>query len=357
MDMRTEELARRIGAELRGDPGRVVTGCAGLQEAGASDVSFLANARYTPFLATTKAGAVILADRDARHAGDLTVLVAAEPYFAFRQAMVCFYGLAGKLPARISDQSVIDPSAAIGSDCRIEPFAYIGAKARIGRRCVIHPHCYIGSGCVVGDDCTLFPNVTIYQDCVLGDRVTLHAGCVIGQDGFGYAMHAGAHQKIPQAGNVVIADDVEMGANCAIDRATMGSTRIDAGTKLSNLVAIGHGTKVGKHNILVAQVGIAGSVQTGDYVVLGGQTGVAGHLRIGHQVQCAGKTAVIQDIPDGHRQYGGIPAVPLPVAKRNAMFTAQMPQFIQHVRRMDKRLAELERRLAEQDAARPNPSS
>ncbi len=345
MSLTVQTLAERIDAERRGDGSRVVKGCAGLEEAGETDVTFLANARYLRFVAQTRAAAVILSSKDAEQAGDRTVLVVSDPYFAFRQAMVVLHGFRRHPETRVSDQAVIDPTATVGPDCCIEPNVHIAPNVKIGRGCVFYPHCYVGAGTVIGDFCVFHPNVTIYETCVIGDRVTLHAGCVIGQDGFGYATHDGAHHKIPHVGNVVIENDVDVGANCAVDRATMGSTVIGAGTKLSDLVAIGHGTKVGRHNLLVAQVGIAGSAQTGDYVAMGGQVGVVGHIRVGSLNQFAGKTAIVQDVPDGPGLYGGIPAVPLPVALRNAKFSQKMPQFIQQVRQMERRIEELEKRV------------
>ena len=227
------------------------------------------------------------------------------------------------------------------------PMACVAAGARVGRRCVIYPYCFVGPDAVVGDDCVLFPNVTVYDRCVLGDRVVLHAGCVIGQDGFGYATYEGKHWKIPQTGNVVVEDDVEMGAGCVVDRATVGSTRIGLGTKFSDLVAIGHGAVIGKHNLLVAQVGIAGSSQTGDYVVMGGQVGVAGHLKIGDMARIAAKAGVKDDLP-AHGQYGGQPAQPFGQTKRSLVAVARLPELIQAFRKLQKRVAELESQMVPQ---------
>ncbi|MEE9212748.1 MAG: UDP-3-O-(3-hydroxymyristoyl)glucosamine N-acyltransferase, partial [Phycisphaeraceae bacterium] len=341
MTITLEQLAHKIGAQLRGDGSQTVIGCASLEEAGPEHVSFLANRKYANQLAASRAGAIIVCPDDADQADDRTLLVADDPYFAFRQAMVELHGWRQQPVPGISELAYIDPSAVIGELCTIRPFAYIAPRATIGKRCIIYPQCYVGKDSVIGDDCVIYPNVTIYAGCVLGDRVTVHAGCVIGQDGFGYATHNGKHHKIPSAGNVVIEDDVELGANCAIDRATVGSTVIGKGTKLSDLIAIGHGTTVGQHNLLVAQVGLAGSTRTGDYVAMGGQVGVAGHLTIADHVQLAGKTAVITDIPD-KGQYGGIPAVPLQQAKRNALATSELPGLIQDSQRIKKRLEKLE---------------
>lgn len=346
MSMTLEELARLLGAELRGDGTHVVSGCAGLEEAGADDVSFLANRRYAHCLATTRAGAVILSKEDADQLDNGSALIAEDPYFAFREAMVAMYGFRPRSEPGISEQAIVHPGAKVAASCSVQDFAFIAANARLGERCVVYPHCYIGENVVIGDDCTLFPNVTIYESCVLGDRVHLHAGCVIGQDGFGYATHEGSHHKIPQVGNVVIEDDVELGANCAVDRATVGSTVIGAGTKLSDLVAIGHGTRLGSHNLIVAQVGLAGSVQTGSHVVMGGQVGVAGHLKIGDGVQIAAKSALKDDVED-HVVVGGAPAMPLQLAKRNYLAFMRLGEYVRDLRRMKKQVEKLQRRLDE----------
>lgn len=343
--MTLDELAQKIGAELRlaggADARRPVRGCATLDEAGPDDISFLANPRYAAKIATTRAAAVIVGQ--GVECEDRTLLRTADPYFAFRNAVVALHGLRQHpQPADgpISRLAVTDPAATIGQGCIIHPFAVVSAGARIGAHCVLYPHTFIGPDAVVGDDCVLFPSVTLYDRCVLGNRVTLHAGTVIGQDGFGYATHKGAHHKIPQVGNVIVEDDVEMGANCSIDRATIGSTVIGRGTKFSDCVTIGHGCKVGKHNLFVALVGLAGSVETGDYVALGGQVGVAGHLKIGSQAQVAATSGVMTDIPE-KSQYGGTPAVPLNDAKRLHLSTLKLPDLIARVKQLEREVEKL----------------
>jgi len=350
MGMTVEELAERIGVKVLGEGSKMVHRCAGLEDAGAEDVSFLANRKYAKLLATSQAGAVVVAEDQAQELAGRTVLVAKDPYFAFRQAVVALHGFREHPPVGISEQAVIDPTAIIGQGCVIQPLVHIARGARIGDGCVIYPHCYVGPQAVLGDGCVLYPNVTVYNECILGQRVTVHSGCVIGQDGFGYATHGGKHHKIPHTGNVVIEDDVELGACCTVDRATVGSTRIGRGSKFSDLVAIGHGTTIGKHNLLVAQVGIAGSTQTGDYVIMGGQAGVAGHLRIGSMTQIAAKAGVMDDIPD-NVQYGGIPAMPFNQTKRSVLAVARLPEMVQEFRKLQKRVAQLESQISSNTAS------
>ncbi len=349
MSMTLHALAQRIGATVDGDGERDVRGCAGIEEAGPDEVTFVANIKYTRHLATTGAAAVIVG-RDTDGEGCATTLLRADdPYFAFREAVVALHGFR-KHPDGIDPRAIVSDKATVGRDCTIMPWAYVDDGAVIGDRTVIYPHCYVGVRSRTGEACILYPSVTVYEDCFLGDRVVLHAGCVIGQDGFGYATHAGEHHKIPHVGAVVIEDDVEMGANCAVDRATVGATRVGKGTKFSDLIAIGHGTRIGRHNMLVGQVGIAGSAETGDYVVMGGQVGVAGHIRIGDGTQIAAKAGVRGDIPDGGGQYGGIPATPLADAKRTVMAAMQLPKYVQKIRAMERRIAALEQRLEEREA-------
>lgn len=356
MGMTLGQLGERIGATVRGDPTLEVEGCAGLEEAGPRQVSFLANRKYLKLLSATRAGAVIVSPQDGSQAPEtMSLLVAKDPYFAFREAVVALHGMRRLPPAGIHPLAVIDASAQIGEGCCIEPFVVVSRGARIGARTVIYPHSTVGADVVMGRDCVLYPGVTVYDGCVLGDRVTLHSGCVIGQDGFGYATHGGQHHKIPQVGNVVIEDDVEMGACCTVDRATVGSTRIGKGSKFSDLVAIGHGASIGEHNLLVAQVGIAGSTQTGRYVVMGGQAGVAGHLKIGDGAQVSAKAGVMDDLAPGG-QYGGQPALPMSTTKRNLLALNRLPGLIQELRQLQKRVEELQAQLEEEPRWRKHSS-
>jgi UDP-3-O-[3-hydroxymyristoyl] glucosamine N-acyltransferase len=341
MTLTVDELADQIGAECRGDGHQTITGCAPLDAAGPEEVSFLANGKYVRQLAGCEAGAVILDHENAKQATERTLLVASDPYYAFRNAMVTLHGFRHQPEAGISDRAMIAPTAQLGEDCHIGAFVVIEDGAVLGDRCAVYPNCHIGAQAQLGEDCVLHPQVTVYDRCVLGDRVTLHSGCVIGQDGFGYATHQGAHHKIPQAGRAVVGDDVEMGANCSVDRATLGDTVIGEGTKFSNSVTIGHGTKVGRHNLFVAQVGLAGSVKTGDYVALGGQVGVAGHLHIGDQAQVAGHSGVMNNIP-AKVNYGGAPAQPLKDLFRMHAQLRKLPELSQTVKSLAKRLTQLE---------------
>jgi UDP-3-O-[3-hydroxymyristoyl] glucosamine N-acyltransferase len=318
--MRADELAERIGAQVVGDGAIRLTSAATLDEAKPGQVSFLANARYADKLRETRASAVIVASSVA--ADGLTLLKSADPYFAFRQAVVALHGFRRHPVEGVSSAAHVHPSASVGQGTVIYPGAYVGPRARIGR------------------DCILYPGAVVYDECVLGDRVTIHSGTVIGQDGFGYATHKGEHHKIPQVGNVVIEDDVEIGSNCAIERAALGSTVIGRGTKLDSLVAVGHGTKIGPHGLIVAQVGIAGSVVVGHHATIAGQVGIAGHLKIGDNVTIAAQAGVINDIPD-QTIIMGAPAMPVAQARRVYTIFQQLPELLERLKQLEQRIEEL----------------
>jgi len=355
-EMSLSQLAERLGGELTGDGSRVVRGVAPLEAAGSEEISFLANSRYERYVETTQAAAVIVS---ADYAGPMPpsggLVRCADAYFAFREAMVAFNGYREPEFDGVDDRASIDPAAELGQGVRVGAFVTIAAGVRIGAGTALYPGVYVGPGCRIGSDCTIYPNVTLYDGSVLGDRVTIHAGSSIGQDGFGYATHAGddgvvRHEKIPQSGHVVLEDDVEIGACCAIDRATMGPTIIGAGTKFSNLVAIGHGTQMGKHCLMVAQAGIAGSVMVGNYCVFAGQAGVVGHIRIGDGVRVGAKSGVINDVPAG-QEFLGAPATPIAEAKRAVLSLKRVPELRTAVKKLTREVNALKKRLGQSEGS------
>jgi UDP-3-O-[3-hydroxymyristoyl] glucosamine N-acyltransferase len=246
----------------------------------------------------------------------VALLKAKDPYYAFTQAMVLLHGYRRHPHAGVHPAAHVDPTATVGPGSVLYPGVYVGPRARVGA------------------DCILYPNAVVYDDCVLGDRVTIHAGSVIGVDGFGYATHGGVHHKIPQAGNVVIEDDVEIGANVAIERATLGSTVIGKGTKFADLIGIGHGTRIGPHGLLVSQVGVAGSVQAGHHLTLAGQVGVAGHLKIGDHVTVGAQAGVMNDVEDKTMLIGS-PAMPAQHARRVYTIFSNLPDLLERVKRLE----------------------
>ena len=288
-------------------PGDVaIEGVLPLSEADGRHVSFLSNPKYAPQLEQTRAAAVLVA---ADLEGDSPRWIrVANPYFAMAQVVARFFA-ARPAPRGISPLASIAASVTLGRNVAVGPFTAIGENAVIGDDVVIYPNVTIEAEAVIGDGTVIYPQVSVYYACRIGRRCIVHSGVVIGSDGYGFATEGGRHHKIPQVGIVRVEDDVEIGAGTTIDRAALGETVIGEGTKIDNLVQIGHNVKIGKHCFLVAQVGIAGSTELGDYVSVAGQSGFAGHLKIGSRVQVAAKSAVLQDVRDDTKVMG-IPAVP-----------------------------------------------
>ncbi len=352
----TEILARyQMPSQIVGDPAREIIGVATLEDAGPTEISFLSNAKYEKALTTTRAGAVIVSNEQ-EVPPNLTVLRTADPYAAMMVVMVHVHGYRAHPKIGIDQRAVIDPSAAIGENANIHHGVTLAANVSIGRNAVIYPGVFVGPRCRIGDDCILYPNVVLYDDCILGHRVTIHAGSVIGEDGLGYAPVGEKWHKIPQIGIVEIGDDVEIGSNCSIDRATLGRTVIAAGTKFSNLIAIGHGSKIGENCMFVAQVGIAGSVTVGRHVTMAGKVGVAGHLTIGDNAQIAALAGVMNDI-DPDTKVAGQPAIPIKDALRSISLMQRLPEMTKQLKSLEAQIATLQKAIAAQAATSPDISS
>jgi UDP-3-O-[3-hydroxymyristoyl] glucosamine N-acyltransferase len=315
-----------------------------IEDAGPGDLTFLANPKYASKLSATRASAVIM-NGDAGSLGDAAapcaVIRSKSPYLTFaRAAQVLSPNLAppaGAHPlAAIAKDAVIDPSASIGA------FAYVGAGATVGARTIVHPHVVIEDGTTVGADCILHSHVSIRERCSIGDRVILQNGVVVGSDGYGFAQRPdGSHEKIPQTAPVIIEDDVEIGANSAIDRPAVGETRIKAGAKIDNMVQIGHGVIVGRNTLLAAQVGVAGSTAIGDNVVFGGQVGVAGHLTIGDRAKAVGQTGITNSV-DADAFVSGYPAIDNGEWRRSSVVFRKLPEMRKQLRDLEERLKKLE---------------
>jgi len=299
------EIVDFVGGVYSGPRDLAIAGVAPIGDADGTQITFLANPKYASQLDATKAAAVLVAT-DMAGESDRWIRVS-NPYFAMARVVGKFFDRRPR-PQGISSEASIASSATIGSGVAVGAFASIGDEVVLGDRVVIYPNVTIEAGAVIGDDTIIYPNVSIYYGCLVGRRCIVHSGVVIGSDGYGFATEAGRHHKIPQVGIVRIEDDVEIGAGTTIDRAALGETVIGEGTKIDNLVQIGHNVRVGKHCFLVSQVGIAGSTELGDYVSVAGQSGFAGHLKIGNRVQVAAKSAVLDDVPDDTKVMG-IPAV------------------------------------------------
>jgi UDP-3-O-[3-hydroxymyristoyl] glucosamine N-acyltransferase len=300
------EIVDFVAGRYAGDRDRKVNAVAALAEASDEQLTFLSNRKYAGQLTETKAGA-ILVPKNLEGDDDRWIRVD-DPYFALAKIMSRWFS-ARPMPQGVSDKASVAGSAQLGKNVALGPFATIGENVVVGNNVTIFQGVSIEAGSNIGNDCIIYPNVVIYDGTRIGERCILHAGVIIGSDGYGFALNEGKHHKIPQIGIVRIEDDVEIGAGTTIDRAALGETVIGEGTKIDNLVQIGHNVKIGKHCLLVSQVGIAGSTELGNYVAVAGQSGFSGHLKIGHRVQVAAKSAVLEDVPDDTKVMGS-PAMP-----------------------------------------------
>ena len=340
------ELAAELCGAVVGDGAVEIRGVAGIREALPGDVTFLANARYESHLAETRASAVIC-DRQPRECG-IPLLQVENPYLAFQQAVRVFRPDAYRPVPGVHPSAVVAPDAALGEDVSIGPYCVIEPGARLGARVVVMAGGYVGAKAVVGEASLLYPRVVVREECVLGARCILHAGVVIGADGFGFAFDSGRYHKVPQVGNVVIGDEVEIGANSCVDRATTDSTRIGDGTKIDNLVQIGHNVIIGRHCIIVAQVGVAGSTELEDYVTLGGQAGIAGHLRLEKGAVVAAQSGVSRNVKS-KEVVSGYPAIAHGAWKRVSVLMQKLPQLFQKTRELEQRVEALEHESAPEE--------
>jgi len=338
------EIARHLGAQVVGDGTILLAGFAPAHAARPGDLTFAENEAYFARADQSAASAILVAGEWSSSAKVLIRVPNAR--VAFAKVLPLFFPEATFAPG-VHPTAVVAPTATVHSSAHIGPHCVVGEGVRIGARSVLEAMVHAGAEVRIGEDTRLYPRVTIYPRSRIGDRVMIHAGAVIGSDGYGYVLDGGAHRKIPQVGDVVIQDDVEIGANVTIDRGALGSTVIGKGTKLDNLVQLGHNVVVGEHCLLIAQVGVAGSTRLGDYVTLAGQVGIAGHLKIGNRAMVAAQSGVMHDIPEDGRWMGS-PAHPDRQMKRQLIALERLPDLV-------KRVAELERRLETLEGHRPDP--
>jgi UDP-3-O-[3-hydroxymyristoyl] glucosamine N-acyltransferase len=343
VQLTAREIADIVGATLSGNPGEKVTGVAGIREAQPGDLTFVGSPKYLSAVKTTRASVIIVA-RNAVVESDRTLLRVDDPVAAFSRVVQQIVPPPLRVPPGIDKLASIAPSAKLGRDVAVQPFAVIEAGVVIGDRTVIGAGCTIGAESRLGSDCVLYPRVTLRERTVVGDRAIFHSGVVLGADGFGYEMVNGKHEKIPQLGGIEIGDDVEIGANTTIDRARFGKTRIGRGTKIDNLVQIGHNCVIGEHCIICGLVGMAGSTILGNYVTVAGQVGIAGHLTIGDKSIIMAQAGVTKDVPAGSFMLGA-PAVSHTQFKRSNAAFQRLPQMAAKFRELERQIAELRERL------------
>ncbi len=334
------EIARAIAGRVVGPGDPAISGVSSLEEAGPGDLVHVDGARLANAAAASRASAFLVGRPHTEIKAPQ--IVVPSPRYAFVQVVERFFAPPYR-PRGIAREIVRGADIEIGPDASIWPFVTLGNRVRIGARVTLFPGVFIGDDATIGDDCVLYPRVTVAAGCAIGHRAIIHSGSVIGSDGFGYVEHEGRHHKIPQLGTVVIEDDVELGANVTVDRATFGRTVVGRGTKVDNLVQIAHNVTIGEHSILVAQVGIAGSTRLGAHVIVGGQAGLADHIEIGDRVMIAAQSGVSRSLPAG-QIVSGSPAMPHDVSLRTVALLPQLPELRRQLRELDKRVRALETR-------------
>lgn len=341
--MRLAELAALLEGELRGDADLECSGVSGLEGATPDDLSFIADAGMVDRAAESKALCILVAEF--HDSLDKPQIKVDDPHLAFAGLLERFRPRQS-WAAGVSELAYVDPEADIAPDASVNAFAYVSAGASVGPGSVICPGVFMGQGSRVGSDCLIYPGVALMDGVVLADRVIVHAGTVIGSDGYGYIQRGGRHVKVPQVGGVLVEDDVEIGANCTIDRATTDSTVIGAGSKLDNMVQIAHNVTVGAGSLLTAQVGVAGSSKIGRNVIMAGQSGVKDHVSVADGAILAGRCGVTADIREGGA-YAGMPAIPIrDWLKSSAMFS-KLPDLSKKIRQLERRLEEIEKKGSE----------
>ena len=335
MPFTAAEIAKHLQGEVLGNASVVLNAFAPADRAQAGDLTFAENPDYFTRAEQSAASAIIV---DGEFTSKKILIRVPNARIGFAKALTLFFP-DPILPAGVHPTAVIAASAQVDPTAHIGPHCVIHEKVRVGARSILQGGNHVGASCQIGDDVNLFPNVTLYARSEIGNRVRIHAGTVIGSDGFGYVPDDGIHRKVPQIGSVIIREDVEIGSNVSIDRGALGPTIIGKGTKIDNLVQIGHNVTIGEHCLVISQVGIAGSTKIGNYVTLAGQVGLAGHLKIGNRVTIAAQAGVMTNIPDGEKWLGA-PAQPDRQAKRQMIAIQHLPDLL-------RRVAELERKLGE----------
>jgi UDP-3-O-[3-hydroxymyristoyl] glucosamine N-acyltransferase len=347
--MKLREIAQYLGGTLDGDPDGEIFTIAKIEEAREGALTFLANPKYARYLAATRASAVIVGptvrvEERPPELPPLTLVRVADPYVGFVRILAKFHPPQPPIPPGSHPAAVIDPSATIGTDVRIGAHAVIGARCRVGDRTIIAPCTVLGDDVRVGNDCILYANVSIREGCSIGARCILQSGAVIGSDGFGFAPKPdGTYEKIPQMGIVVVEDDVEIGANTTVDRATLGETRIRRGAKLDNLIQVAHNVTIGENTVMAAQCGVSGSTRIGHNVMVGGQVGFTGHIEVADGVRIGAQSGVHRSLTTANATYFGSPAYPHREAMRIHGAFPQLPELLATVRVLMKRIEELEK--------------
>jgi len=342
MQFTAHEISLLLNGTVEGDPQVTVNRLAKIEEASTGSISFLANPKYEQYLYTTSASVVLVNNDFTATEPVKSTLIRVENAYSAITVLLERYNTIKLNKSGIEQPSFVHPTAKIGDDCYIGAFAYVGQGVKMGKKCKIYPHVYLADNVVLGDNVTLFPGVVVYFDCIIGNNVIIHSGAIIGSDGFGFAPNPdGTYSKIAQIGNVVLEDDVEIGSNTTIDRATMGSTIIRKGAKLDNLLQIAHNVEIGSNTVIAAQTGISGSTKVGDNCVIGGQVGMVGHINVAKGSQIMAKSGINKNIVEENKKWGGIPFF------SSYMENMRIESAVTRLPALEKKILELEKLIAE----------
>ncbi|MDO4956404.1 MAG: UDP-3-O-(3-hydroxymyristoyl)glucosamine N-acyltransferase [Bacteroidales bacterium] len=345
MEFSAKQIAEYLNGEIVGDANASVHTFAKIEEGVAGALSFLSNPKYTPYIYETQSS-VVLVNRDfvPEHEIKATLIKVDNAYESLAKLLTLYESMKPK-KVGIDSLAYVAPTAKVGKDVYLAPFVAVGDGAVIEDGCILHPHATVGANAKIGAGTEIYSNAVIYHDCIVGKNCILHAGCVIGADGFGFAPSPEGYEKIPQIGIVIIEDNVEVGANTCIDRATMGATVIHSGVKLDNLIQIAHNDEIGSHTVMAAQVGVAGSTKIGKWCMLGGQVGVAGHSKIGDFTKSGAQAGIAGSLPKGNITVQGSPAIEAKNFARSSIVYKKLPEMYKQLNDMQKKIEELEKAL------------
>ncbi|MCT6869002.1 UDP-3-O-(3-hydroxymyristoyl)glucosamine N-acyltransferase [Apibacter sp.] len=336
MDFSAEQVANLINGDIKGNPQEKVSYISKIEDGKPGTITFLGGERYQEYLKDTKASIVIISkDLVPKDLSNLpTIIVVDNAYAAFNKLLNIYNEMKVKKQG-IENPVFIAESAVLLENVYVAAFAYISNNAKIGKNTKIYPHVFIGDNVTIGDNCYIGPGVKIYEDCVLGNNCSIHAGTIIGGDGFGFQPTNEGYEKVPQLGNVLIEDNVEIGSNCTIDRATIGSTIIKKGVKLDNLIQIAHNVEIGEHTAMAAQSGIAGSSKLGKWSMIGGQVGITGHLKVGNNVIVQAQSGITNDVQDNQRLFGS-PAINYLNYQKSYIYFKKLPEIVKRLEKLEK---------------------
>lgn len=344
LEFSANQIAEIANGIVEGDGDVKINTIAKIEEGHPGAISFLANPKYTHFIYSTGSSAVLVSkDFKAEQPVSATLIRVDDPYATVARLLTIVQQMTTPQPKGVEQPSFIADGVSVDEESYVGAFAYIGRGVKLGKNVKIYPQVYIGDGCEIGDNTILYAGVKIYHGCKVGNRCVLHSGAVIGADGFGFAPTAHGYDKIPQIGNVEIADDVEIGANTTVDRAMMGSTRIEKGVKLDNLIQIAHNCRVGSNTVMAAQAGVAGSAKIGEWCMVGGQVGIAGHITVGDKVEIAAQSGLPKGVPANSRLFGS-PAIDIRKWGRQAVAVKNLPELYRKVKNLESTLASIEKK-------------